>query len=214
MLDERIALHVTSARFANVAFSQGSLLDGWLRRLDKRQPWAVPRAARRYFVTPEESGQLCLLAALAIDDRRIAIPALDPEVHLRDLVEVAQEVLRAHGLEPVLCESEEEARGQMRRVEGTGRWPLLVTALDTVGEKDFEEFAAPGDVVRDGGFEHIRTLSTPPAESTQLDEFLIRANGFLESDRHVAVDDIIAAVQELVPGLRHRRSDKSLDTRM
>lgn len=214
MLDQRIPQTVTSARFANVAFSNGSLLDGWLRRLDKRQPWAVPAATRRFFVTPEESGQICLLAATVAADRRVIIPALDPEVHLRDLVEVAQEVLRALGFEPLSCETEDEARSLMHGVHDSGRWPLLPTPLDTVGEKEFEEFAATGDVVHDDGFNQLKSLSTPLPEARRLDEFLARTAGFFDDDDDVTSEGIIGCVRNLVPGLVHRPSDKALDARM
>jgi len=214
MLDRRIPQAVTSARFANVAFSNGSLLDGWLRRLDKRQPWAAPKATRRYFLTPKESGQLCLLAAATAKDRRIVIPALDPALHLRDLAEVAQEVLRSLGLEPLICQTEDEARSQMQRVGGTGRWPLLITPLDTAGEKEFEEFAAIGDVVHDDGFHHLRTLSTPTPDVARVDQFLVQVRGFLKDGGDVTSEDITSCIGDFVPGLIHRRSDKALDERM
>jgi FlaA1/EpsC-like NDP-sugar epimerase len=214
MLDQRVPQVVTSARFANVAFSNGSLLDGWLRRLEKRQPWATPSATRRYFVTPEESGQLCLLAATRARDRRIVIPALNPERHLRDLFEVAQEVLDALGLTPIICDTEEQARSEMQRVGDSRRWPLLVTPLDTAGEKEFEEFAGTDDVVHDEGFRQVRTLSTSIPDASKIDELLARTAGFLQAGDRVTSRDIIDCVRGVVPGLAHRESDKSLDARM
>jgi FlaA1/EpsC-like NDP-sugar epimerase len=214
MLDSRIPQAVTSARFANVAFSNGSLLDGWLRRLEKRQPWAAPKETRRYFVTPEESGQLCLLAATAAKDRRIAIPALQPELHLRDLADVAQQVLRALGLEPVRCETEDEARSQTPHAGGTGRWPILLTELDTAGEKEYEQFAATGDTVHDEGFRQLRTLSTPLPEASHIDDFIARAVSLLEGTSDVTSRDIIACIRGLVPEFVHRQSGKALDSRM
>jgi FlaA1/EpsC-like NDP-sugar epimerase len=175
---------------------------------------AAPTATRRFFVTPEESGQLCLLAAAAAKDRRIVIPALDPELHLRDLVEVAEEVLGALGLEPIRCTTEDEARSQMQHVGVTGRWPILLTPLDTAGEKEFEEFAAIDDVVHDDGFQQLRTLSTPPQDPAQIDDFVVRTTGFLEENGDVTAQDIIGCVNDFVPGLRHRQSSKALDARM
>ena len=214
MFDQRRPLKVTSARFANVAFSNGSLLDGWLHRLEKGQPWAVPASTRRYFVSPQESGQLCLLAATAAPDRRVVIPGLDPEVHLRDLVEVAEEVLAAVGLEAVRCHSEDEARSVMQRVRGSGKWPVLVTSLDTAGEKEFEEFFASDDVQHTGEFSQLLTLTTPQAAPGRLDEFLARAQELCLTGEAVSSDDIIECVQAIVPGLVHRKSDLSLDARM
>lgn len=214
MFDERRGLPVTSARFANVAFSNGSLLDGWLRRLEKGQPWAVPEGTRRYFVSPEESGQLCLLAATAAPDRHVVIPTLDPQLHLRDLVEVADEVLAALGLEAVHCSSEGEARSAMQRVAGSGQWPVLLTALDTAGEKEFEEFSATDDVRHTGDFRQLLTLSTPAADPADLDEFLARATELAQTQGAVTSDDVIKCVKSVVPGLIHRSSELSLDTRM
>ncbi|HTY72693.1 MAG TPA: polysaccharide biosynthesis protein [Actinomycetes bacterium] len=214
MLDDRLPQEVTSARFANVAFSNGSLLDGWLRRLDKRQPWAVPVDTRRYFVTPEEAGQLCCLAASVTTDRRVVIPALDPDRHLRDLVEVAVEVMGALGLEPDFCDTEEQARDHMQRVGGTKRWPLLLTPLDTAGEKAFEEFVGTHDTVHDGEFSELRTLTTTLRDARAVDDFLGRANDFLDGAAEATAEAIGAALQEFVPELQHRRSDNSLDQRM
>lgn len=214
MFDQRRPVAVTSARFANVAFSNGSLLDGWLRRLEKGQPWAVPASTRRYFVSPEESGQLCLLAATAAPDRHVVVPALSPELHLRDLVEVADEVLGALGLQPVHCTSEGEARSAMRRVRGTTQWPVLITSLDTAGEKEFEEFSASDDVAHGGRFEQLTALRTPFAEPLELDAFLARATHLVNTDEAVSSHDIIDCVRSIVGNLTHRTSDLSLDTRM
>jgi len=148
VLDEDLDIEVTSARFANVAFSQGSLLDGWLRRLAKRQPWAVPAGARRFFVTLEEAGQLCLLAATAAPAGKVIIPDLNPATELRDLVEVAHDVLGVLGLRPELHDDEGSAR-RAALSPRPGTWPVLITRLDTAGEKEYEEFVAPGDVVHD-----------------------------------------------------------------
>jgi FlaA1/EpsC-like NDP-sugar epimerase len=215
MLDPRLPLTTTSARFANVAFSNGSLLDGWLRRLEKGQPWAVPESTRRYFVTPEESGMLCLLAATAGPDREVVIPDLDPDRHLRDLLEVAEEVLHALALEPVPCRSEDEARALAAEAPDTGRWPVLVTPLDTAGEKEFEEFAAQEDILTQSPFDRLKTLRTPPTDPAALDDFLSwtsQSVGMLA--REVSSDDVIARVKGLVPGLVHRHSNKTLDARM
>ena len=214
MFDERLPLLVTSARFANVAFSNGSLLDGWLRRLEKRQPWAVPGSARRYFVSPQESGQLCLLAATAAPNRQVLIPDLDPAFHLRDLVEVAEQVLGFLGLEPIHCETEDEARSVMSAVGGSGRWPILITPLDTSGEKGFEEFAGAADVVHDSAFNRLKTLSTPPAPSDQIDRLLARAADLVSGDARFSSDDVIECIRAVVPELAHNRSDKMLDARM
>jgi len=214
MLDARMTQSVTSARFANVAFSNGSLLDGWLRRLEGRQPWAVPTGTRRYFVTAEESGQLCLLASTVASDRSIVIPKLDPELHLRDLVEVAEEVLDFLGLRPLWCTTEDEARLRMVETTHATSWPVLLTPLDTMGEKNFEEFVGAGDILGADHFEDLRTLHTLQPSPDRLDAFLEKATWLLSTDGPVSSDDLITCLHLVVPELMHTSSAKSLDARM
>lgn len=214
VLDEPMGPQVTSARFANVAFSQGSLLDGWLRRLAKRQPWAVPAGTRRYFVTLEEAGQLCLLAGVVGPAGRVVIPDLDPSAHLRDLVEVATDVLSALGLRPDLHHDEQSARAAARSPR-PGTWPLLVTALDTAGEKEFEEFVADGETVHDAGFARLKALTVPAASVEALHATSAQVAALLsEPGRAVDVPLIEQLLARLVPELRHRTSEHSLDSRM
>jgi FlaA1/EpsC-like NDP-sugar epimerase len=214
ILDEPIGPEVTSARFANVAFSQGSLLDGWLRRMDKGQAWAVPRDTRRYFVTLEESGHLCALAAVLGRPGEVAIPSLDPRTQLRDLVEVAEDVLSGMELRPFFCEDEEEAR-RAARDPRPGTWPVLLTDLDTSGEKEFEEFAAAGDVITDAGFSALRSLRPPGARPDLIRSVLSELDGWLDDPTSpVDEDDVADLLRTLVPELEHRRSARGLDARM
>jgi FlaA1/EpsC-like NDP-sugar epimerase len=214
ILDEPIGPEVTSARFANVAFSQGSLLDGWLRRMDKGQAWAVPRDTKRYFVTLEESGHLCALAAILGRPGEVAIPRLDPRTQLRDLVEVAEDVLSGMELRPFFCEDEEEAR-RAARDPRPGTWPVLLTDLDTSGEKEFEEFAAAGDVITDAGFSALRSLRPPGARPDLIRSVLSELDGWLDDPTSpVDEDDVADLLRTLVPELEHRRSARGLDARM
>lgn len=214
VLDEPLGPEVTSARFANVAFSQGSLLDGWLHRLAKRQPWAVPAGTRRYFVTLEEAGQLCLLAAVLGPAGQVVIPDLDPSTNLRDLVEVAHDVLASFGLTPDLHDDEESARAAARSPR-PGTWPLLVTPLNTAGEKEFEEFVADGDTVHQTPFRRLRSLTAPRAASDDLHATLAEVEAVLaDPSRPVDEAAVSGLLSRLVPELRHRASDLSLDARM
>jgi FlaA1/EpsC-like NDP-sugar epimerase len=214
LLDPRLGTTVTTARFANVAFSQGSLLAGWMQRLAKGQPLAVPELTRRWFVTLAESGQLCLLAAVLGVDRQVVVPALDPATALHDLQEVAERVMRHLGLEPLPCRTEEEARA-LAASAPPGSWPLLVTRRDTAGEKEQEEFVAAGDVVHEGSFAELRGLTVPQAGADQVDELLARLDEVLE-DPAVPVDaeGLAGLIGRLVPELRHAASGLSLDARM
>ncbi|MFC7494574.1 MULTISPECIES: polysaccharide biosynthesis protein [unclassified Nocardioides] len=214
ILDEQLGPEVTSARFANVAFSQGSLLDGWLRRMDKGQAWAVPRETRRYFVTLEESGHLCTLAALLGRPGEVVIPDLDPRTQLRDLVEVAEDVLGSMGLRPFFCEEEDDARRAAVDPK-PGTWPVLLTNLDTSGEKEFEEFAGSGDVVADAGFAALRSLRAPRARPELIRSVLSELDGWLDDPTSsVDKDDVADLLRVLVPELEHRGSTRGLDARM
>ncbi len=214
VLDPQVPTPAVTARFANVAFSQGSLLEGWLTRLAKGQPLAVPEGVRRYFVSLPESGQLCLLAALCGPDGEVVVPDLDPARHLRDLVEVLQDVLGVLGLRPTFCRDEDEARAAVRdRPDGT--WPVLLTPLDTAGEKEFEEFAGAGEQVHGFGLSGLRALRPAVADPVTIGDFLAAVSELLD-DARTPVDEerIEALVGTLVPELVHRRSDRSLDQRM
>jgi FlaA1/EpsC-like NDP-sugar epimerase len=209
-----IARPVSSARFANVAFSDGSLLHGWLRRLDKEQPWAVPGGTRRYFVTPAESGQLCLLGAGAVPDRHVVYPALDAGA-LQDLQAVAERVMRALDLQPLLVRSEEEARAAMAAAVRGGPYPLLVTNLDTMGEKEFEEFLAEGDLDVNLGLGSTRALRPPAGEPDAVAELLDWLRFVLEHPAEaVTKEDVLSRLMSVVPELKHRDSGRSLDDRM
>ena len=139
------AAAITSARFANVAFSNGSLLQSFATRLAKREPLAVPRDTQRYFVSLQKSGQICLAAATLPPDRLIVIPRLDPREHLVSLQDVAERFLRRNGLEPACYVDEEAARFGVEQERASGRWPLLLSPLDTSGEKPYEEFVGEGE---------------------------------------------------------------------
>jgi FlaA1/EpsC-like NDP-sugar epimerase len=131
---------ISTARFANVAFSDGSLLHGFRRRMEKDQPIAAPNDVRRYFVTGKEAGELCLLSGFSAETWEIFFPTLSPELNLVTFSSIAEKFLRAQGFEPLLCSSEEEARASVSSAKAAGKWPCYFFSSDTTGEKDFEEF--------------------------------------------------------------------------
>ncbi|MBV5257550.1 NAD-dependent epimerase/dehydratase family protein [Synechococcus moorigangaii CMS01] len=153
-----LAGNINSARFANVAFSNGSLPQAWQYRLERGEPLACPKDIRRYFVSLEESGHICALASLFAPDRTIAIPDLDPVEHLRPLQEIAEAFLHHCGYEPALYDSEDEAKAAMDRDRSKGRWPLLLTPADTGGEKPYEEFVGEGETAIEIGLSALRAV--------------------------------------------------------
>jgi FlaA1/EpsC-like NDP-sugar epimerase len=131
---------LSTARFANVAFSDGSLLQSFEQRMQKRQPIVAPNDVKRYFVTARESGELCLLSTLLGENRDIFFPRLSEDLHLQKFSDIAVRYIQSRGYEPCLCNSEQEARELMHSLPDEGRWPCLFTASDTTGEKEYEEF--------------------------------------------------------------------------
>lgn len=206
----------TSARFANVAFSDGSLLQGWLQRLSKGQPLAVPRDTRRFFISLRESGELCVLAALCAPDKHVLIPRPTDSLSLRDLVKIAADFLRAQGYEPELFEDERAAVAAAARGQAAGRYPLLLTPLDTAGEKAYEEFVAEGETTIDCG---LGSLVAIPFAGIGSDARLAQIVATLEAairDASVAIDkeSIAALLASTIPEFRHASSDKRLDDRL
>lgn len=205
---------VTSARFANVAFSNGSLLQSFLVRIAERQPLAAPRATRRYFVSRQEAGEICLLAALMGEHGQIYFPKMNPETELRLLEDVAAKVLNRYGYEPVLYDDETKARTDLERHVAEGRWPLLLTPLDTSGEKPFEEFIGYGESETVTNFANLRSLrhkASAAQEQRLLDQLEILVS---DSSKAVSKADIVAAMSAVMPNFRHIETGRSLDQRV
>lgn len=203
----------TSARFANVAFSNGSLLQSFLQRLAHRQPLAVPRSTRRYFVSQREAGELCILAAFAIPDRHIAIPRMDPEAELQELESVATRLLEHFGLVAEPMEDEASARQSVDALAREGRWPLLLTPLDTSGEKPYEEFVGEGEVAVEIGMTGVRALAHTGTRPLGLGLFERLASLIDHADTPVTKADIVDAIRQNIPNFRHIETGRNLDDR-
>jgi FlaA1/EpsC-like NDP-sugar epimerase len=205
--------HVTSARFANVAFSNGSLLQGFLFRLARRQPLAVPREVRRYFVSPKEAAEICLLSAALAPHDHITFPLLDPSKNLRPLVDIAVSLLEYLNLRPAFYDDEAEACAAVSADFPRGRYPILMTPLDTSGEKPYEEFVAADEVAVQTGFSALGALRyvAPPVP---LDDALAFIESIVTSSNvEVGKSDIADHIASVVPGFRHAETGRSLDDR-
>jgi FlaA1/EpsC-like NDP-sugar epimerase len=206
---------VTSARFANVAFSDGSLLQGWLMRLAKGQPLAVPRETRRYFVSLEEAGQICLLASFLAPDRHLLVPRLDASSDLIDLSELAVKTLQQFGYAPRVFEVESAAREAAAEVEAGGYYPLLLTPLDTSGEKPYEEFVGAGEESVDVGLEQLIGVPYVAAQPEILSAFLEWVETMLASPaKPVGKEELVCEMQKVLPEFHHIASAKTLDQRL
>jgi FlaA1/EpsC-like NDP-sugar epimerase len=206
---------VTSARFANVAFSDGSLLHGFLNRLQKRQPLAVPRGTRRFFISLREAGQICLLAAICAPDKHLLIPRLDPAEDLHDLEAIAVSFLRYCGYEPRLYDDEAASQASFQSDVAQRRYPLLVTRLDTSGEKPYEEFVAGGEQTVETGMAALLGIPYQPAPPGRLKPLLEDISQWLSCpERIVTKKQLVCAISAVVAELRHIEREKSLDSRM
>ena len=214
LMSESQSQKISMARFANVAFSDGSLLHGFNQRFAKNQPFSAPNDVRRYFLTPQESGELCLLSGLLGDNRDIFFPKLSENLHLITFSEIAVRYLRERGYEPYECESEDEARDRTDELIATKKWPCYFFKSDTTGEKDFEEFFTDTEDLDMDRFETVGIIRNKPEfDKTKLDEFIIGIETLREK-RAWDKEDIVKLYFSLLPEFAHKETGKYLDQRM
>lgn len=208
------ALDISTARFANVAFSDGSLLHGFNQRLLKQQPIVAPDDIKRYFVTATEAAELCLFSCLLGDNRDIFFPKLSSELHLTSFADIAVKFLQARGFSPYLCESEQEARAKAATLPAQGLWPCLFAQSDTTGEKPCEEFYTDSEQPDLQRFADIGIVKNQLQISPhQLTEFLddlqaLRQRGSWQRQ------ELIQLVQQVLPDFSHKETGKFLDSKM
>ncbi len=214
LLRESLNQKTSLARFANVAFSDGSLLYGFNQRFSKKQPFSAPNDVRRYFLTPQESGELCMLSGLLGNNRDIFFPKLSEKLRLTTFSEIAIRYLRERGYEPCECESEGEARDRAEGLIAKNQWPCYFFKSDTTGEKDFEEFFTDHEDLDMKRFKAVGVIrNKPDFDETRLDEFMRRIETLRGTGSWVK-EDIIKLYFSLLPEFAHRETGKYLDQRM
>ena len=205
---------ISMARFANVAFSDGSLLFGFNQRLIKEQPLAAPKDVRRYFVTAQESGELCLMSCLLGENRDIFFPKLSDKLHLVTFSEIAVRYLQHEGYVPVLCNSEDDARARVSELAAQGKWPCYFFDSDTTGEKDFEEFFTESEELDMKKFDSIGIIKNEAEfEDRLLNEFSSRIDQ-VNAKGIWTRGDIIELFHRMLPDFDHKEREKFLDGRM
>jgi FlaA1/EpsC-like NDP-sugar epimerase len=204
----------TSARFANVAFSNGSLLQSFLNRFARRQPFAAPRDTERYFISRREAGELCVLAASAVPDQHIAFPRLEPTLELQSLESIAVKVLGYFGLEAEPYDDESAARRDVEVLAREHRWPLVLTPRDTSGEKEYEQFISDGETVADVGMSTVMAISHQPSISPATD--LLKLLDAVVNDPQKPIDkaDLVGTITSALPSFRHIETGRNLDQRL
>jgi FlaA1/EpsC-like NDP-sugar epimerase len=214
LMRESEAMEISTARFANVAFSDGSLLHGFNQRFAKRQPISAPNDVRRYFVTPQESGELCLMSCLLGENRDIFFPKLSEQLHLTTFSDIAERYISNLGYEPFHCSTEQEARDLSSELIASKRWPCYFFKSDTSGEKDFEEFFTDREVLDMDRFQNLGVIKNEAVyNSPQLDEFL-RTIDDIRSCKVWEKTPIVELFNGMIPDFDHKETGKYLDGRM
>ena len=205
---------VTTARFANVAFSNGSLPDGWIHRLQKKQPLAAPSDVKRYFVSPEESGQICMFACILGNGGEVFFPKLG-EDQMLTFSAICDDFVKAEGLTKVECATDAEAKAKANDISYDSKeYPVVYFKSDTTGEKAYEEFYVPGEKI---DLERFMSLGVV-CESTRRP--MNEVNVFFgELERIFQKEDftkaeIVESIKKFIPNFKHEEKGKNLDQKM
>lgn len=205
---------VKTARFANVAFSNGSLPAGFIARLQKLQPLSAPSDVKRYFVSPEESGQICMLACILGENREIFFPRLE-EAQMMTFDKIATAFLEAHGYQVLLCNSDEEAINKAVELKnGSNLYPVHYSGSNTSGEKAFEEFYTDKETVDFTRMKSLGVVTNKEIPDVSRIEILFKKlnTAFEKSD--TTKDEVVSIMSEYLPNFEHIETGKSLDSKM
>ena len=213
---------VTTARFANVAFSNGSLPDGWIHRMQKRQPLAAPSDVKRYFVSPEESGQICMLACILGKGGEVFFPKLG-EDQMLTFSAICDDFVKAEGFTKKECDSDDEAKSYAASLDTSAHdtglsviadYPVVYFKSDTTGEKAYEEFYVPGEKI------DINRFSALGVVEKTVRHDMVGINGFFEklesifAKNNFTKADVVEAIKEFIPNFEHEEKGKNLDQKM
>lgn len=213
LMTDATPVPVSGARFANVAFSNGSLLEGFEHRLKKRQPLSVPADISRYFITAEESGLICLFSAILGERNEIYFPR-STDVNLTRFLEITHNFLSSHGLKVLECTSEDEARMLINEADLAKYWPVNIFQTDTVGEKPFEEFHTEQEEINTVKYRELGVIKyISYYQREEINKFFsaIDSINLAEAD---AQKKLLGALAEFVPTFSHISGSKFLNERM
>ncbi len=202
----------TAARFANVAYSSGSLLESYVQRFAAGQALAAPKDTRRYFIAARDAARICLIGEATMPGGRVAIPRFDPASGAVELAETAAAFVRARGRRPVFVETAEEAA--VLEAAGGPDYPILLTPRDTAGEKQVEVFQGAGETATDLGLAALEALAPAPIDAQRLAECLAELSALVSGERSAALPGIEAAISRVLPDFRHVAGAGLLDDRI
>jgi len=214
LMRESESMEISTARFANVAFSDGSLLHGFNQRFAKRQPISAPNDVRRYFVTPQESGELCLMSCLLGENRDIFFPKLSEQLHLTTFSEIAERYIENLGYEPYHCSTEQEARDRSDELIASKRWPCYFFKSDTSGEKDFEEFFTDNEILDMNQFKNLGVIKSEANFSSDMLDNFLEVIHELRTQTVWEKAPIVDLFNKMIPDFDHKETGKYLDGRM
>ena len=219
---------VTTARFANVAFSNGSLPDGWIHRLQKKQPLAAPSDVKRYFVSPEESGQICMLACILGNGGEVFFPKLG-EDQMLTFSSICDKFVEANGMEKDLCATDEEAKLKAYQLKNSElatdsklstlnsqliKYPTVYFKSDTTGEKAYEEFYIPGERINMNRFMALGVVEeTTRRPMPEVNAFFEKLEGLFAKEDFTK-SQVVEAIKEFIPNFEHEEKGKNLDQKM
>ncbi|MDA7762967.1 UDP-N-acetylglucosamine 4,6-dehydratase [Crocinitomicaceae bacterium] len=206
---------ISTARFANVAFSDGSLLHGFNQRILKKQPIVAPKDVRRYFVTPEESGQLCMFAAILGENRNVFFPKLSEHLHLMTFSDIAVAFLENLNYTPYICKSEDEARSKIQELINKKQWPCLFIESDTTGEKGFEEFYSKEEEIEMDKYDGIGVIENRNSNFDHVDLKRLREKytTWIENGE-LSKEEITNELMHSLPEITYEDLGKYLDEKM
>lgn len=202
--------NITTARFANVAFSNGSLPDGWMHRLQKRQPLAAPNDVKRYFVSTEESGQICLLACVLGKSGEIFFPKLGEEQMMK-FSDICDEFVREQGFGKHMCSSNDEAK---QFAPTDSEWPVIYTGSNTTGEKAYEEFFIEGEDLNMERFKSLGVIEKTTRRSMEDVMSLFDEFEGIFAEPNFTKAEVVAAIERFLPNFEHEEKGMNLDQKM
>tara|TARA_B100000989_G_C19529482_1_gene468820 strand:- start:920 stop:2119 length:1200 start_codon:yes stop_codon:yes gene_type:complete len=214
LMQESESLNISTSRFANVAFSDGSLLYGFNQRLNNFQPISAPKDIKRYFVTPKESGQLCLMSCLLGENKNIFFPNNSDEVKLINFKKITENFLNFKGFESFECESEDEARRKIKELNSLNKWPCYFFESNTSGEKEYEEFFMEEEKIDLKKFKDIGVIFSSLKYSSD------KLNAFLKDLQKIKLKgnwnklEILNLFKDVIKDLNHIETGKNLDQKM
>ena len=205
---------VTTARFANVAFSNGSLPDGWIHRLQKKQPLAAPSDVKRYFVSPEESGQICMLACMLGRPGEVFFPKLGDDQML-SFSSICDDFIKAEGFKKVECQNDSEAKHYAALMGyDSESYPVVYFKSDTTGEKAYEEFYVPGEKIDMTRFKALGVVEqTARHAMPEVNNFFVKLESIFKQSNFTKAQ-IVEAIKEFIPNFEHEEKGKNLDQKM